>query len=143
MRGSVLCPHGGLAHSSGMLESLEDRPATRHIDARSCVACSSEWAGGRRPPHSAELAGNSGLPTNGPRERWATLRNTIQLADLFHRGVPGPGPACYLTAGVYSCFEVMVRAHGRSPISSFLLCPLFSDALGLPEVAYLDFPRSR
>ena len=37
----------------------------------------------------------------------------------------------------------MVRAHGRSPTSSFLLCSLFSDALGLLQEAYLDFPRSR
>ena len=37
----------------------------------------------------------------------------------------------------------MVRVHERSPTSSYLLCSLFSDALGLPEGAYLDFPRSR
>ena len=36
-----------------------------------------------------------------------------------------------------------MRTHGSSPTSSFLLCPLFGDALGLPQGAYLDFPRPR
>ena len=48
-----------------------------------------------------------------------------------------------MTTGVYSPFELMVRAHGRSPTSSYLLCSLFSDALGLPQGTYLDFPGSR
>ena len=65
------------------------------------------------------------------------------VIDPLQRDVPGPGPASYLTTGVYSSFELMIRAHGRSPTSSFLLCCLFSDALGLPQAAYLDFPRSR
>ena len=33
------------------------------------------------------------------------------------------------------------HAHGSSPTSSFLLCSLFVDALGLPHGAY--FPRPR
>ena len=37
----------------------------------------------------------------------------------------------------------MVYTHGRSPTSSFVLCSLFSDALGLPQEAYLDFPGTR
>ena len=129
-------------HSSCMLERA-DGLVRGHIDPRSCVACSSEWARGRRPPHPAELASSSGLPTSELGERWAASRSIIQFADLLQRHVPGPGPASYLTTGVYSCFELKVRAHGRSPTSSFLLRSLFSDALGLPQAAYLDFPRSR
>ena len=136
----VQCPHGGFVHASCMLERA-DRLARGHIDTRSCVACSSEWAGGRQPPHSEELANNSGLPTNESGQRWASLRSTVQSADLLQRDVPGPGPASYLTTGIYSSCELMVRAHGRSPTSSFLL--LFSDALGLPQEAYLEFLRSR
>ena len=71
------------------------------------------------------------------------LRNTVQFADLLQRDVPGPGAASHLKTGVYCSFELTVRAHGKSPTSSFLLCSLFSDALGLPQEAYLDFPRSR
>ena len=71
------------------------------------------------------------------------LRTTIQFADLLQRGAPGPGSDSYLTTGICSPFELMVRAHGRSPTSSYLLCSLFSDALGLPQGAYLDFPHSR
>ena len=74
-----------------------------------------------------------------PRGRWAALRSVIQFADLARR----PGSDRYLTTSVYSSFELMVRAHGRSPTSSHLLCSLFSDALGLPQGIYLDFPRSR
>ena len=36
-----------------------------------------------------------------------------------------------------------MRTHGSSPASSFLLRSLFGDALGLPQGAYLDFPRPR
>ena len=43
----------------------------------------------------------------------------------------------------HDTFGLVVRVHGRSPTSSFLLCPLFSDALGLPSRPYLDSPRSR
>ena len=80
---------------------------------------------------------------NESEGRWAALRTIMQLADLLQRDVPGQGPASYLTAGVYSSFELMVRVHGRSPTSSFLLCSLFSDGLGLPRAAYVDFPRPR
>ena len=66
-----------------------------------------------------------------PGGRWAAVRSTIQFADFLQREVPGPGPASFLPTGVYSSFELMVLAHGRSPTSSFILCFLFSDALGL------------
>ena len=75
-------------------------------------------------------------------ERWAALRNTMQFADLLRREVSGPGPACYLTTGVYDSFELVARSQGRRATSSFLLCSLSSDALGLPQSVYLDFPRS-
>ena len=78
-----------------------------------------------------------------PGGRWAALRSAILFADLLQRGAPGPASDSYLATGVYSSFELMVRAHGRSPTLSYLLCSLFSDALGLPQGAYLDFPRSR
>ena len=75
--------------------------------------------------------------------RWAALRNTMQCADLLQRDVPGPGPASYLTTGVHGSFEFMVRSQWRIQTFSFLLCSLLSDALGLPQATYLDFPRSR
>ena len=65
----------------------------------------------------------------------------MQCADLLQRDVPGPGPASYLIPGVYNSFELMVRAQGRNSHSSSLLCSLSSDALGLPQGAYLDFRR--
>ena len=52
-------------------------------------------------------------------------------------------PASYVTTGSHDTFEEMVRTHGSSPTSSFLLCSPFGDALGLPQGAYLDFPRPR
>ena len=36
-----------------------------------------------------------------------------------------------------------MRTPGNSSTSSFLLCSLFGDTLGLPHGAYLDFPRPR
>ena len=75
-----------------------------------------------------------------PGGRWGALRSTIQFADFIQRDVPGPEPASYLTTGVYISFEIMARIHRRSPTSSFLLFSLFSDALGMPQGEYLDFP---
>ena len=41
----------------------------------------------------------------------------------------------------------LVRAHGKRPRGEpnlfVLLCSLFSDGLGLPRAAYVDFPRPR
>ena len=67
----------------------------------------------------------------------------MQFANLHQRDVPGPGLASRPTNGVYSSFELMVRAHRRGPTSSFLLCSSLSNALGLPQAVYLDSPRSR
>ena len=127
-------------HVSCMLERA-DRLAKGYTDPRSCVACSLEGAGRRRPPLPADLA--RGLSISESEGRWAALRNIMQFADLLQRDVPGPGPATYLTTGVYSSFQLMVRAHMRSLTSSFLLCSLFNDALGLPRAAFLDIPRTR
>ena len=130
MRVLVPCPYGGLVHVRCMLERA-DHIARGHADPRSCIACRSEWAGGIRPAYPTELA--RGLPMTKPRGRWAALRSVIQFADLARR----PGSDRYLTTSVYSSFELMVRAHGKSPTSSFLLSSLFSDALGLPRGAIL------
>ena len=66
----------------------------------------------------------------------------MQFADLFKRGAPGPGLDSCLATGVYSSFELMVRAHRNTPPYSYLICSLFSDTLGLPQGAHLGFPRS-
>lgn len=78
---------------------------------------------------------------NEPGGRWAVLRVTMKCADLLQQDIPGPGPNSYLTTGVFRSFELMIHAHGRIPSSAFLVCSLFSNALGLPQGAYLDFPR--
>ena len=44
---------------------------------------------------------------------------------------------------MFFSFQLMVRVHGKNQTSSYLVCCLFSDALGLLQGAYLDFPRSR
>ena len=119
-------------HVCCMLERAEHL-ARGQVDPRSCVACHSEWAGENRPPHPAALA--RGLLMTEPGGRWAALRSAILFADLLQRGAPGPASDSYLATGVYSSFELMVHPHGRSPTSSYLLCFLFSDALGLPQGA--------
>ena len=125
-----------------MLERA-DSLAREHVDPRSSLACRSDWAAGSRSPHPAEFA--RGLPMTEPGGRWAALRSTMRFADLR------PTPAGRPWAGVSQVLDnwrlQLVRAHdtchGRSLTSSFLLFSLFSDALGLPQEAYLDFPRSR
>ena len=52
-------------------------------------------------------------------------------------------PASYVTTGSHDTFEETVGTTGSSPTSSFLLCSLFGDALGLPHGVYLEFARPR
>ena len=71
------------------------------------------------------------------------MGGALQFAELLEEDGPRLVPASYVTTGSHHTFEHMVRTHGRSPTSSFLLCSLFCDALCLPRDAYLDFPRTR
>lgn len=48
----------------------------------------------------------------------------MQNAHPLQRGLPGHGPDTYLTTGFYTTFELTLRAHGKSPTSSFILCSL-------------------
>ena len=104
-------------HARCMLDRAEHL-TRRHADPRLCVAFRSALAGG--------------LPMSGQGRRWAAVRSALQFALLFRWDAPGPGPASYATTGVYSTFELMVRAYERSPNPSFLLCSLLCDARSLP-----------
>ena len=135
----VTCSHGGFAHARCMWDRAE-RLANSHVDLQPCVTCCSEWPVRSRHPHPTELA--QGLPRSQPGGRWPSVGSTLQFAELLQEGVPRLDPASYVTTGSHDTFELMVRAHGRSPTSSFPLCSLFSDALDLRSQACLDFPRS-
>ena len=91
------------------------------------------------PP--AELAED--LPRPRPGGRWPAVAGALQFAELLEEDAPRLDPASYVTTGSHDTFEEMVRTHGSSPTSSFLLCFLFGDAPGLPQGAYLDFLRPR
>ena len=72
------------------------------------------------------------------------MRGALMLAKLLlDEDGPRLVPASYVTAGSHPTSEHTVRAHGRNPTSSCVLCSLFSHALGLPQEAYLGFPRIR
>ena len=58
------------------------------------------------------------------------MGNTLQFAEFLREGVARVDPANDVTTGSHNTFELTGKAHGRSPTSSFLLCSLFSDALG-------------
>lgn len=45
--------------------------------------------------------------------------------------------------GHFDSFEAMVRAHGRSSTSSYLLVTLFCDVVGMDAGDYIYFPRNR
>ena len=63
---------------------------------------------------------------NGHEGRWAAVRGAPQFAARVQRHISGLELASYVTTGIYGTFELMLRAHGRSPTSSFLLCSLFA-----------------
>ena len=71
------------------------------------------------------------------------MKGAVQFAEVLEEDGPRLVPASHVTTGSHPTFEHMVRTHGRSPTSSFLLCSLFSDTLGLPQEAYQIFPRTR
>ena len=83
------------------------------------------------------------MPRSQSGGRWPGVGSTLQFAELLHEVVPRLDPARYVTNGSHDTFELIVRAKGGSPTSSFLLCSLFSDPLGLRSQTCLDFPRSK
>ena len=84
------------------------------------------------------------LPRPLPGGKWPAVEGVLQFAELIEEnGTQLLQPASYVAIGSHETFELMVRTHGRSPTSSFLLCSLFSDALSLPQGVYLYFPRPR
>ena len=80
---------------------------------------------------------------NGHEGRWGAVRVALQFAARVQRHISELESVSYVITGIYGSFELMSRAHGGSPTSSFLLCSLFCDLLDLPQGAYLDFPRPR
>ena len=112
-----------------------------HADPQPCVACRSEWRARNRPLHPAELAEDLSRPR--PGGRWSAVAGALQFAEFLEEDAPRLDPASFVTTVSHDTFEEMVRTHGSSPTSSFLLCSLFAVALGLPQGAYVDFPRPR
>ena len=66
VRVPVPYPRGGFVHVCCMLGRAEHL-VRGHVDARSCVACHSEWAGRNRPSYTPEPA--RGLTMTEPRGR--------------------------------------------------------------------------
>lgn len=71
------------------------------------------------------------------------MRGTQQFLSLPHLGVPVTEPAGYMTAGVCSAAEFMVRADEGSLAPAFLPYSPFSDALNPPQGAHPDYHRPR
>lgn len=68
------------------------------------------------------------------------MGRTLQFAELLEEGFPRLNATTYVTTGSHNTFGPIVRAHGRSPTCSLLLCSLLSNALGLPLKEHFDFP---
>ena len=52
---------------------------------------------------------------------WPAVESTLRFAELFRDGISRLDPASYVATGSHDTFQLMVRAHMRSPTSSFLL----------------------
>ena len=134
------CARGGFVRTRCMLDRVEHL-AREHASSSPCVACRSTWPGGKRPPHSAELA--RGLSMNGHEGRWAGVRGALlQFTARVQRHISGPESVSHTITGIYGTFELMcyVTMEGAQPLRS---CSLFRDSLDLSQGAYLDFPRPR
>lgn len=93
---------------------------------------------GSRSRHPTEPA--SGLPITERGGGVAVVRGALRFTDLIQLGIPGSEPVIYVMVGIDSAFELTMRVCGKSPTSSFLLCFLCSDALGLPRGLISIFP---
>ena len=94
---------------------------------------------GKKPASPSDGDGRGPSKATGGGRRSA-VESVMQFAELIEEdGARLLQPASYVTTGSHKTFELMVRTHERSPTSSFLLCSLCSDALSLPQRAYLDF----
>ena len=113
----------------------------RYRDRNPCITTSADPPFGRRPPHPAELVRQHEFPLEVGR--WDVLRTVVlgwnDMGYSFELWVETESQRRIV--GSYNSFEEMVRAHERSPASSYLLVPIFCDALGLDPPAYVDFPK--
>ena len=136
----IPCPHRKQVHASCMLHRVE-RLASGLTNPQQCVTCHSEWPARNRPPHPEKWRRTFQALPGGD---WPVVEGALQFVDLFEEdGYRLLQSASYVTTGCHQTFELMVRTQGISPTSSFLLCFLFSDALSLPQRAYVDFLRPR
>ncbi len=135
----IPCGHGGMIHAR-CLWIRASHMAHGHRDRNPCSQCSEEPPSGRRPPHPAELVHNHVLPAEGGR--WDVLRTLVSVWNAMGQDfeIWAETERVGRTVGSFNSFEDMVRAHGRSPTSSYLLVPIFGSALGLGPPTYVDFP---
>ena len=105
--------------------------ASGHANKQPCVTCRFEWPARNWPPHPAEMAEDLLRPL--PGARWPAVGGAMQFAKLIEED----------GAWLLQPVNYVVRTHGRSPTFSLLLCSQISDALDLPQKAYLDFPQPR
>lgn len=70
------------------------------------------------------------------------MRGALQFVHFLQEGILRPEPVRYKKLASTTRFMLIVRVHGRSPTSSFLLCPLLHDAIGLLQGENNDFPPS-
>ena len=137
---TITCVHVEFVHVSCMLDCAE-RLACGHKDPRPCIVCRSDWPARSRPPHPAEMAED--LPRPPPGGGWPVVRGALPVAELLEEDGPRLVPVSYVPTGSRQTFEQMTRIHERNAPSSCLVCSQLCDALGLPQEAYLDFPRTR
>lgn len=79
-----------------------------------------------------------------PEGRWAAMRGALQIVDLLQRSVPGPEPASsVLQPALAARSSLWSVPSGGSPTSSFPLCSMISNALGLPRGASPRLPPAR
>lgn len=68
------------------------------------------------------------------------VRDALQFTDLLQRGVSESESVVHVMTDIDSAFELTVRVCGKIRTSSFLLCFLFSDSLGLLRGLISIFP---
>ena len=52
---------------------------------------------------------------------WPAVESTLRFAELFRDGISRLDPARYVATGSHDTFQLMVRAHMKSPTFSLLL----------------------
>ena len=142
---TIPCGHGNRRVHASCLLRRAAALASGHRDpfpCRDCAVCQPyPWL-----PTPAAVAGERALQersiaTEQRGRSMTAVKNAIVFARMLRTRAVLP-PRAYTPGKSFTSLDDLVRQQGGCETSSYILCPLFGDVLGLPQNAFAEFPRT-